>query len=154
MWIISLSLKQFCTSSINIIAVITLRPRQDGRHFPDDIYKCIYFNENCCILIKTSLKYVHKGPIYNNPAFVQIMAWRRAGNKPLSEPVMAYFDDAYMRLSASMSYICEICWYVMRQTKIVINFHSVLVSSQKEEWLSYICLVLFLNLLYFPTVVN
>ena len=28
------------------IAVNTLRPRQDGRHFPDDIFKCIFLNEN------------------------------------------------------------------------------------------------------------
>ena len=26
--------------------VNTLRPRQDGRHFADDIFKCIFFNEN------------------------------------------------------------------------------------------------------------
>ena len=24
----------------------TLRPRQNGRHFPDDIFKCIFLNEN------------------------------------------------------------------------------------------------------------
>ena len=24
----------------------TLKPRQNGRHFPDDIFKCIFFNEN------------------------------------------------------------------------------------------------------------
>ena len=33
------------------------------------------------------------------------MAWRRLSDKPLSEPMMAYFTDAYMRHSASMSYI-------------------------------------------------
>ena len=47
-----------------------------------------FFNENCCILIKSSLKYVRKGPIDNNPTLVQIMAWRRTGDKPLSEPMM------------------------------------------------------------------
>ena len=52
--------------------VDTLRPRQDGRHFADDIFTCIFFNENCCILIKFSLKYVRKGPIDNNRALVQI----------------------------------------------------------------------------------
>ena len=51
----------------------TLRPRQDGPHFADNIFTCIFFNENCCIL-KFSLKYVRKGPIDNNPALVQIMA--------------------------------------------------------------------------------
>ena len=24
----------------------TLRPRQNGRHFPDDVFKCIFLNEN------------------------------------------------------------------------------------------------------------
>ena len=68
--------------------VNTLRPRQDGRHFADDIFSGIFFNGNCCILIKFSLKYVRKGPIDNNRALVQIMAWRRSGDKPLSEPMM------------------------------------------------------------------
>ena len=26
--------------------VSTLRPRQNGRHFADDIFKCIFMNEN------------------------------------------------------------------------------------------------------------
>ena len=68
--------------------VDTLRPRQNGRHFPDDISKCIFFNENVWISFKISRKFVPKGPINNTPAFVQIMAWRRPGDKPLSEPMM------------------------------------------------------------------
>ena len=66
----------------------TLRPRQNGRHFADDTFKRIFLNENVEILIKISLKFVHKGPINNTPALVQIMAWRRPGDKPLSEPMM------------------------------------------------------------------
>ena len=42
------------------------------------------------------------GPIDNKPALVQVMA-RPTGAKPLSEPMMAQFNDAYMRQSASMS---------------------------------------------------
>ena len=68
--------------------VNTLRPRQNGRHFADDISKCIFLNENAWILIKISLKFVPKGSINNIPALVQIMAWRRPGDKPLSEPMM------------------------------------------------------------------
>ena len=68
--------------------VNTLRPRQNGCHFADDIFKCIFLNENVSIPIKISMKFVPKGPIKNNPALVQIMAWRRPGDKPLSEPVM------------------------------------------------------------------
>ena len=66
----------------------TLRPRQNGRHFADDIFKCIFLNENVWIAIKISLKFVPKGPINNIPALVQIMAWRRPGDKPLPEPIV------------------------------------------------------------------
>ena len=66
----------------------TLRPRQNGRHFADTIFKCIFLNENIWIPIKTSLKFVPQGPINNIPALFQIMAWRRPGDKPLSEPMM------------------------------------------------------------------
>ena len=66
----------------------TLRPRQDGCLFPDDISKSIFFNENIQILIKISLTFVSKAPINNIPALVLIMAWRRPGDKPLSEPMM------------------------------------------------------------------
>ena len=68
--------------------VNTLRPRQNGRHFADDILKCIFLNENVWILIEISLKFVSRRPIDNIPALVWIMAWRRPGDKPLSEPMM------------------------------------------------------------------
>ena len=67
----------------------TLRPIQNGRHFPDDIFKFIILNENVWISIEVSLKFVPKGPINNIPALVQIMAWRRPGDKPLSVTMMA-----------------------------------------------------------------
>ena len=63
----------------------TLRPRQNGRYFPDDIFKCIFVDENVWISIKISLKFVPKGPINNIQALVQMVAWRRPGDKPLSE---------------------------------------------------------------------
>ena len=66
----------------------TLRPRQNGRHFADDRFKCILLNENLWITIKHSLKFVSKDLINNIPALVQIMAWRRPGDKPLSEPML------------------------------------------------------------------
>ena len=66
----------------------TLRPRQNGRHFADDTFKPIFLNTNIKISIKISLKLVPKVPINNIPALVQIMAWRRPGDKPLSEPMM------------------------------------------------------------------
>ena len=66
----------------------TLRPRQNGRHFADDIFQCIFLNEDMWISISISLKFVPKGQINNIPALIQIMAWRRPGDKPLSEPML------------------------------------------------------------------
>ena len=40
------------------IGLNTLRPRQNGRRFPDDILKWIFFNENVLISIEISLKFV------------------------------------------------------------------------------------------------
>ena len=60
--------------SIMICMVIntlnTLRPRENGGHFADDILKCIFLNENVWIPIEISLKFVPKGPIDNIPALV------------------------------------------------------------------------------------
>ena len=63
-----------------------------GRHF-----RCISVNENVCMLIQIPLKFVPKGPINNNAALVQAMAWRRRGDKPLPEPMLTQVTDAYMR---------------------------------------------------------
>ena len=70
------------------LAINTLRPRRNGQHFTDNIFKRIFFIENVWISIKISLKFVPKVRIDNIPALVQIMAWRRPGDKPLSEPMM------------------------------------------------------------------
>ena len=66
----------------------TLRLRQNGWHFADDIFKCIFFSENVWTLIKISLKFVPKVPINKIPALVQIIAWSRPGDSPLSEAML------------------------------------------------------------------
>ena len=54
-------------------------------------------NEKFCISIQISLKVIPNGLIDNKSALVQVMAWRRAGDKTLPEPLMTQFTDAYMR---------------------------------------------------------
>ena len=66
----------------------TLRLRQNGQHFTDDILKWIFLNENVWISIEISLKFVSWGLISNTPALVQIMAWCWPCDKPLSERMM------------------------------------------------------------------
>ena len=67
--------------------VMTLRPRQNVRHFADDILKCFFLNENLSILIKIELKFVPKCPFDNIPRLVRVIAQRR-GDKLLSKPIM------------------------------------------------------------------
>ena len=72
-----------------ICSINILKPRQNGRHFADDIFKCIFLNEYVWISIKIPLKSVPGGPPINIvPTLVMIMAWRRPGEKPLSEPML------------------------------------------------------------------
>ena len=87
--------EQWPTSAVNIsftgiwwFLINTLRPRQNEHHFADDIFKCIFFNKDEWTLPRILLKFVPKVRINNIPALVQIMAWRRPGDKPLSEPMM------------------------------------------------------------------
>ena len=116
-WIVTWDLSQFNT----------LRSRQDGRHFPDDIFKCIFLNENVWILIKISLKFVPKVPINNIPALVLIMAWRRPGDKPLSKPMMVNLPTHIICVTRPQ-WVKENQWH-----------------SQMKPWLkSYIYIFLFL----------
>ena len=67
------------------------------------IFKCIFLNEDDKIPIQISVKLVPRSPIDNKLALDQVMAWRRAGNKPLPKPMLTQFTDAYMRHSGEMS---------------------------------------------------
>ena len=69
-----------------------LRQQQTVPHFADVIFKCIFLNENVCILIGIWLKFVCD----NKSALVQVMAWCQTGNKASSpEEMMTHFADSY-----------------------------------------------------------
>ena len=53
--------KNICV--IRHLSINTLRPRQNGRHFADDIYICILLNESVWISIEISLKLVPRGAV-------------------------------------------------------------------------------------------
>ena len=99
------------------VSLNTLRPRQNGRHFADDIFRCIFLNEDVWIALKISLKFVPRVRINNIPALVQIMAWRRPGDKPLSEPMMVSLSThicvtrpQWVNLSSSQNHETFRCW--------------------------------------------
>ena len=96
----------------------TLRPRQNGRLFADDTFKCIFLNENNRISSEISLKFVPKGPINSIPALVEIMAWRRPGDKPLSEPMMVSL--------LTHIYVTRPQW--VKQWQITLHHHTLLLD--------------------------
>ena len=62
-----------------------------------DNFKCIFLNEKDRIPIQISLKFVPKSAIDNKPTLAEVMAWCQTGDKPLPEPMLTLFIDAYMR---------------------------------------------------------
>ena len=79
---------------------ITLRPRQYGRHIQTTFSNALPSFKNC-ISIQTSLKFVLNAPINYTSTLVQVMDWRRSGDKPSAELTLS--ADAYMH-QASMCY--------------------------------------------------
>ena len=107
-----------CTVFVNTLAAGDLTPngaaplthwRRDkiAARLADDRFKCIFLNEDVWISIRISLTSVPEVPIHNKPALVQIMAWRLTGDKPLSEPMMAYFTDAYIYVSLGLNELTD-----------------------------------------------
>ena len=68
----SLSVKNYDTSPTysKVTYLNSSPPGQNGLHYADDIFRCLFLNEKFCILIKILMKFVPKGPINNNPALV------------------------------------------------------------------------------------
>ena len=94
------------------------------------------------ISIKISPNFVSKIRINNIPALAQIMAWRRSGDMPLSEPMMVLFTDTDMRHAASMSQVTapqmatthylDQCWNCL-PTRI----HTCFTLHQRVEFICY-----------------
>ena len=61
--------------------IIDIMLRRNGSLLADNIFRFLFYID-CCILIEMSLKFVLKGRINNETAWVQIMAFCRANDKP------------------------------------------------------------------------
>ena len=88
------------------VFVTSMRATQNRYHFADGIFKCIFLNENASILLKICLRVLFSRTRINTiPALFEIMAWRRPGNKQLSETMMVSLltHICVMRHSASVS---------------------------------------------------
>ena len=116
-----------------ICHVNTLRPRQNGHHFTDDSNKCIFVNENVKTLIKISLRFVPKVTTNNIAILVQIMAWRRPGDKPLSEPMMVnLLTHIWVTRPQWVNLVLNTKW--VAQCKRVTTASNEAVSLQLNQW--------------------
>ena len=69
-------------------------PGQNGHHYADNIFKCIFWNE---IAMQISLKFVPKGAFHSKLTLVQVMAWHQTDDKPLIELMLTQVTDTYMQ---------------------------------------------------------
>ena len=116
----------------------TLRPRQNGRLLADDILEPIFLNENTWIFINISLNVALKGQINNIPTLVQIMAWRRTGDKPLSEPMLIMLlthicvtRPQWVNLFLRLLCLETDIWH------LILYFYSYCIKWQHMHWCSY-----------------
>ena len=56
-------------------------------------------NEKFCILIRISFKFLPEAPIDSKSSLVQVMVWRRTGDKPVSE---AMLNQIHWRIYAAL----------------------------------------------------
>ena len=118
--------------------VNSLRPRVNRRPFVDDILKCIFLNENEWISPMISLKFASKVRINNIPALVQIRAWRRPGDKPLSEPMLV----------SLLTHICvtRLQWVLMKYSYTNISYtHIIYGYTYVHIYMSNCTFILFIK---------
>ena len=110
------------------LPITTLRPSQDDRHFPDDIFKCISLNEDVWIFIKTSLKCIPNGRINSIPS------------SPVRHQVIIWTNDGlvYWHIYASLS--ASISWYV--QLYAICQIPYLWIYMIWAKWCAYLICVL------------
>ena len=129
----------YSSSHVQILFNSLRLNRLNRRPFADDIFKCIFLNENEWISHRTSLKFVPKVRINKIPELVHIMAWHRPGDKPLSEPMMvSLLTHIYIYI-----YSWKDPWYSRYGSySLTIEMGPVnakrVVSSGKWEWVMHI----------------
>ena len=116
-----------------------ISPGQNGRHFADDIFRCIFMNESFIFCLKFHWS------LFLRVQMTITQHWFRFGAKPLSELMLTQFIYAALGgdelratvcllrsnpILVSMCYICVLMWYCCDQ-----NMH--------EAQAGYICLTVY-----------
>ena len=118
-----------CSIAFQLIAILA------GDHF-----KFIFMNENNTIPIRISLKFVTRSRIDNKPAFVQVMAWRRTGDKPLHELVLIpvhwriYAVNLLSIYNPGIHKHSHVHWYIYTKVNMYIYMYTYLISYCYISW--------------------
>ena len=133
---------QICLAHINKskhtkCTIQDIHPKRILTHFPldkmaaglaDDIFKCIFLKENDMIPIQISMKFVPKSSIDNKPALVQVMAWRRIGDKP-------YLNQWW---PSSLTHICGTCVCVRLNSNLLACRSSTTSDSVAQSFSNFV----------------
>ena len=129
----------------------TLRPRQNGQNFADDIFKYIVMNGNCYVVTQISLKFVPKDATDHEWALVQKMDWHQTGHKPLSGPMISCFTRSESREFLWIHRFC-ISIYILRLSITIgwlfLNKYLVLVINNTQKIYKMFTISLFIMLMY------
>ena len=118
--------------------ITTWRPRQNCRHFADDIFKGIFWMKIIIFVWNFTEMCFSMFRINNIPVLVQITAWRRPWDKPLSEQIMfnSLTHICYWRICASLS-VNQLTAYVLIDIWNIIsiwNIHYVSILWWHTWW--------------------
>ena len=106
------------------VGMLLLKPYQHGHHFTDDIFQCVFLNENIWISIKISLNFVPKGRINNIPALVQIITVGELRSTLCTKTPLYVRSGLYIKQMPLeyLSYIKEMSWNTLGCTWIGTEF--------------------------------
>ena len=122
-----------CFNQLRVRILTYWGPDKLATIFADDMLKWIFLTENIWFSIKSSLKFVPKGPNSNIPTLAQIMAWRRSGDTPLCEPMMVTWPT-HIWVTRPLWFKKQICiQFWISYISSTLKGHSYLKSFYKEN---------------------
>ena len=113
----------------------TLKPRQNCRHFTDDIFKCILLNENGWISLKISLKLVHKVRISNiQHLFRKWLGADQVTSHYLNQWWLAYWQSAKNLNMTQQNMTGENCRSMLMSWDISYKYFIFVIAHTKNKY--------------------
>ena len=120
----------------------TIYPLTHGPPFPRRHFQMLFLQWKCMNIDWILIEVSSWGPINNIPALVQMMAWHRPDDKPLSEPILVSLLTLYASLGLNELRCAQgllvLFFFLFRKTL----FHSIKIETNDAE-VHQACCVLF-----------